>query len=82
MITLLIECEDPERSFVSPQELAASLGLPLSRITGWRKNGGGPKFTKWGKSVVYRVSDVLEWSDANRYSMTGVHADRASRRSR
>ncbi len=80
MVTVLVlDCDDPEHTFWSPQELAHNLGVPLSRVSGWRKNGGGPQFQKWGKTVVYQVSKVDEWNKANTYSMTGIRAGDSSR---
>lgn len=72
MVTVLqLRCEDPEHTFLSPQELAESLGFPLSRLTGWRKNGGGPEFVKFGKTVAYRVSAVNAWVDEHSHRMIG-----------
>lgn len=83
MVTVLqFDGDDPEHTFLSPQELAQSLELPLSRITGWRKNGGGPDFVKWGKTVKYRLSDLNRWTEANTFSMTGIRAASPPRRSR
>ena len=80
VILLEIRCDDPENTFWSPQELAGQLGCPLSRLTGWRKNGGGPDFVKFGKSVAYQVAAVNTWKEANTFTMTGIRAARDRRR--
>ena len=48
---LQLECDDPEHTFLTERELAESLDFPLSRLMGWRKHGGGPRFTKFGRTV-------------------------------
>ena len=35
-----------------------------------RQDGTGPKFVKVGRQVRYRLSDVLEWLEANTFSST------------
>ena len=79
---LQIECDDPEHTFLTQHELAENLGFPLSRLTAWRKNGGGPKFTKFGKSVAYKVSEVNAWIDEHTHERIGDRAVRSPRRLR
>lgn len=46
---------------MTPGELAAALDCPESTITGWRDRDVGPKWTRLGKRVYYRIEDVLAW---------------------
>ena len=57
---------DTVRVFLSSQELADLLGVPKSTIDHWRAAGTGPTFSRLGKHVRYRESDVLAWADENR----------------
>lgn len=80
--TIHIECEDPKNTFLTPQELADNLGCPLSRLTGWRKYGGGPAFTKFGKAVGYSVDAINRWSEEHTFQRIGDLPVGAGRRSR
>ena len=83
MVTVLqFQCDDPERTFLTPEELADSLDVKLSRLIGWRKNGGGPEFVKFGKTVKYKVSAVDQWIEEHTHQRIGDHPARASRRQR
>lgn len=49
------------KEFLSPEELANYLSIPLSTVYVWRSRGGGPKGKKIGRHVRYRRSDVEAW---------------------
>lgn len=54
---------EPDRGY-STQQLSDRLGIPAQTLTRWRAKGQGqlgPRFTKLGKSVVYRGSAITEW---------------------
>ncbi len=57
---------DTVRVFLNSQQLAELLGVPKSTIDFWRASGTGPTFSRLGKHVRYRESDVLAWADENR----------------
>ena len=57
---------DAVRVFLNSQQLAELLGVPKSTIDFWRASGTGPTFSRLGKHVRYRESDVLAWADENR----------------
>jgi len=51
----------PEKEFVSPDELAAYLDVPVRSIYAWRHQGNGPRGHKIGRHVRYRRADVEAW---------------------
>ena len=57
---------DAVRVFLDSQQLAELLSVPKSTIDFWRASGTGPTFSRLGKHVRYRESDVLAWADENR----------------
>jgi len=82
IIASLLQVEDPEHTFLTPEELADSLDVKLSRVTGWRKSGDGPKFVKLGKTVKYKVAAVDAWMDENTHQRIGDNPVRTARRSK
>lgn len=51
---------------VQAATLLADAGLPVSRnyLAKLRCIGGGPRFRKFGKHVLYRHADLTAWADA------------------
>lgn len=52
--------------YVGPEQLRKRLGLANSSLYRWRTTGEGPPFSKIGRRVVYRWSDVVAWFEALR----------------
>ena len=50
-----------EREWLSPQELADWLNVPLATIYQFNFEGKAPKRIKVGRSVRYRRADVEAW---------------------
>lgn len=48
-------------TFIDEKWLAAKLSVSLAALRRWRYAGAGPKFSKFGSSVRYAVSDVEAW---------------------
>ena len=46
-------------------ELAKLLEVGEETLASWRKEGKGPDFTRVGKKIAYRLSDVTDWIKAN-----------------
>lgn len=46
-----------------PKDIAEYLGVPLATVYSWQTKGTGPKFSRIGKYVRYRLSDVDRWID-------------------
>jgi predicted DNA-binding transcriptional regulator AlpA len=56
-----------ERSHVEHWDekyLAQALAVSLSTVRRWRATGAGPKFSRFGRSVRYRLADIEEWITA------------------
>jgi predicted DNA-binding transcriptional regulator AlpA len=49
---------------LNTNEAATCLSLSRSRLAKLRWAGGGPKFIRVGRTVLYRVSDLENWLDA------------------
>lgn len=47
--------------FMSPEDLAEYLGIPVATIYGWRYKRTGPRSIKVGRHIRYRPSDVEAW---------------------
>lgn len=65
-----------ERVFTT-KEAATYLGKSPRTLEGWRRNGGGPEYSKTGASknagVVYRKSKLDEHLDRYTYSSTSEY---------
>lgn len=55
-------------------EAAKYLNISSSTLNKLRLTGGGPRYVKLGKSVVYDLADLNAWVEANRRSSTSVAA--------
>jgi excisionase family DNA binding protein len=49
------------RTWLSPEELAAELDVPLQSVYAWNHKGRGPAVTRVGKYVRYSRTAVDEW---------------------
>jgi len=47
------------------QEAAEHLGISVRTLQAWRVKGGGPKYSKIGRSVRYRLCDLDAFIEAN-----------------
>jgi excisionase family DNA binding protein len=52
--------------WITPQQLADQLGLPLQTIYSWNHDGSGPVRHKFGRCVRYRTRDVEVWTRSKR----------------
>jgi len=50
--------------FRSNVEAAGFLGLSPKTLEKYRIIGGGPRFYKLGRRVVYKTADLTEWAEA------------------
>ena len=48
----------PTPEFLTTSQAAAYLGVSKPRMEGWRCHGGGPPFTKLGRIVRYKRSEL------------------------
>ena len=47
--------------YLSPEQVAGMLGVPLKTVYTWQSEGTGPQFYKVGKRVVYIEVEVHRW---------------------
>ena len=59
----------PQR-YLTNDEAADYLRLSPRTLEKQRVIGGGPKFRKFGRRVMYAVSDLDAWADARSYAAT------------
>lgn len=70
-LALLADCHSKGVSFnITVQDVAALTGLSVSKLNLYRLKGGGPRFQKFGRSVRYRLADVMAFMDAPTYAST------------
>ena len=53
-------------------ELADYLGVPVSTIYDWRTNGKGPRAYRFGKRIMFGVTDIHAWMDTMREPSPGA----------
>ena len=51
-----------EEYFLTPEEVAALLRVPLATVYCWRTKGLGPPGARVGRHLRYRRDAVLEWA--------------------
>jgi excisionase family DNA binding protein len=56
---------EPDR-WISVQELAEYLGLPVNTIYAFNRDGTAPPRSRFGRAVRYRLSDVMAWTQEHR----------------
>ncbi len=49
------------QEWLTPQELAAWLGIPVQTVYAWRYRRSGPRGYRVGKHVRFRRRDVERW---------------------
>ena len=57
-------------TFIDEFQVANMLCQSVRTIQKWRVTGNGPGFYKLGRSVRYRLDEVLAWADARRKAHT------------
>jgi hypothetical protein len=50
---------------LSPSDLATLLNVDTRTLAFWRARSAGPDFTKLGRSIFYRRTDVESWIELN-----------------
>jgi hypothetical protein len=53
-----------ERRYLNNREAAAFLKLSPRTLEKQRVLGGGPRFRKFGRRVVYALDDLVSWAEA------------------
>ena len=57
-------------SYLTNDEAAAYLRLSPRTLEKQRVIGGGPRFRKFGRRVLYRFDDLEAWANARAFEMT------------
>jgi len=58
------------RRYFINDEAAAFLGLSPRTLEKWRVIGGGPRFHKFGRRVMYSRSDLEAWANSRTFETT------------
>lgn len=64
--------DDRPTRHLTPGDLAARLGVPLTTIYDWNSKDVGPRYMRIGRHVRYRLVDVLEWEQGREKGRSGV----------
>jgi len=56
--------------YLTNDEAAAFLRLSPRTLEKQRVIGGGPRFRKFGRRVLYAIADLETWADARAFEMT------------
>ena len=59
--------------FLTPKEAAAYLRVSKSYLDKLRVYGGGPKFLRFGRKILYRKSDLDLWAVARCFGSTSEY---------
>lgn len=60
----------PAARYLNNSEAAAYLRLSPRTLEKQRVLGGGPRFRKFGRRVLYAIADLDAWADGHSYAMT------------
>ena len=66
-----------EQAEFEQETIAIYYGISVSLLQQWRCNGGGPKFKKIGRTILYQKSDVLIFFK-QKYENTSQYQNKAS----
>ena len=55
-----------EQKCLTPQEVEEAYRIPVAvTLANWRNQGRGPGYVKFGRKILYRVSELEQWCQAN-----------------
>jgi predicted DNA-binding transcriptional regulator AlpA len=61
---------DEAPRFLDQRATAAFLGLSDRTLERFRLDGNGPEYRKFGRRVLYEVSDILLWAERQKRAST------------
>lgn len=73
--------DKPPRRYLTNDEAAAFLRLSPRTLEKLRVIGGGPRFRKFGRRVMYAIADLETWADERSFEAT-FDPEYAARRAR
>jgi Helix-turn-helix domain len=59
---------------LTPEEVASNYRQSVATLATWRCRGGGPRFVKLGRRILYRETDLAFWVDQNSRAHTSEAA--------
>lgn len=59
-----------ERFNLTIEEAADRLRVSRSTLSGWRCHGGGPRYMKYGRMVLYPLAQIEQWERQRLVSFT------------
>jgi excisionase family DNA binding protein len=68
----------PDSSLLTPHDAAQYLHVSPRTLTKWRGQGGGPRYAKVGRRVVYRQADLEAWVESQVRTSTSDPGPRAT----
>lgn len=60
-------------AYITDEQAATLYSVSPGWLRQLRVKGTGPRFTKFGRAVRYRVGDLLAWAEANAATSTAEH---------
>jgi DNA-binding transcriptional regulator YiaG len=57
---------------LTTHELALRLHVKTNTLANWRIQGTGPKFIKFGRTVLYPVAEVEKWEQEHLHTAVSV----------
>lgn len=69
----MAEAATRERRYLTNSEAADFLKLSPRTLEKQRVIGGGPRFRKFGRRVVYAIDDLVTWAEARGCDSTSDH---------
>lgn len=63
-----------KKEYLTPVELSARWdgNIQPQTLTGWRKKGMGPKFSKFENKILYKISDIEKYEALNQHGGKNV----------
>lgn len=53
-----------EETWLTRQEVADRVRLPITTLNQWASQGIGPRYARFGRHCRYRLSDVIAWENS------------------
>ena len=54
----------PPKEYLDTEAAAAFTSISAVQLAEWRSRGGGPRYIKMGRKVLYRIGDLREFVDS------------------
>ena len=66
---------DSTRRYLNTQEAADYLGISPKTLSKMRGGGGGPRYSKAGRRVIYDIRDLDSWVEGRKRRFTAESVD-------